>query len=216
MDQSIARAIVVIWSANPALSVLKKRGKVATLSRRKIKRVHTPVRINYGVHEAISDKEFGSDSPTVDMCACRHRKSFLIEDILNDQKRPHRSPTTLKEIGSRTRIQEVKGIEERDMKVQWEIDSSRVNLGSLDQRITYPLHPTPIKAGIPWHYRPKQSSPVEFTYYSEPVMDMNHILRSQLAATRLVPHPYGVRETYGFDRGKSMTTKVLQFNIRWF
>ncbi|CAH2054974.1 unnamed protein product, partial [Iphiclides podalirius] len=124
-----------------------------------------------GATEAIADKEFGSNRPALTMCACKHRKSFLIEDILADQKMPHRTPIAPKEV-CRARLAEK----------------------TREDRETYAG-----EGGDPL-VQSEGQSPMEFTYYSEPLMDMNHILRSQLAATRHVPHPYGVRQTYDFDR----------------
>ncbi|XP_068619831.1 homeobox protein DBX1-A [Battus philenor] len=136
------------------------------------------------------------------MCACRHKKSFLIEDILKDAKKPHRnlSNEPKEPLTCKSKPQPVEprlNVTER----QAEADITKING---DARSAFPVYPMPIKAGIPWTpYRVKGNYPLEakhpFNYYSEPVMNSDQILRSQLAG-RLVPHPYSVQPTYGFDR----------------
>ncbi|XP_013149280.1 PREDICTED: hematopoietically-expressed homeobox protein hhex-like [Papilio polytes] len=133
------------------------------------------------------------------MCACKHRKSFLIEDILKDSKKTHRNlsnepkePLTCK---SKSEPIEVTRLAEPD------IELSKVSLNVEVRRSTYPLYPMPVKAGLHWPYRVKGYS-VETrpspSYYSEPAMT-EQLFRSQLAS-RLMTHPYSIRHTYGFDR----------------
>uniref|UniRef100_A0A2A4K7S7 Homeobox domain-containing protein n=1 Tax=Heliothis virescens TaxID=7102 RepID=A0A2A4K7S7_HELVI len=167
------------------------------------------------------------------MCACKQKRSFLIEDILKDVKqKPYKNlsqePTLpLKCNGVKTvevaKVQEITKIEEpaiekpaKDAKVDLtydvpnEVDAIKVNLEH--RRNTYPLYPTPIKANVPplssslnWpQYRGKEATGFmerpPFSYYSEPMLNTSQILRTQLAANRFVPHPFTIRQAYGFDR----------------
>lgn len=164
--------------------------------RRTIRRV---VHINYACDDNI-DNDFGSTGWTVTMCACKHRKSFLIEDILKDSKKTHRNlsnePKEPLTCMSKSEPIEVTRLAEPD------IELSKVSLNVEVRRSTYPLYPMPVKAGLHWPYRVKGYS-VETrpspSYYSEPAMT-EQLFRSQLAS-RLMTHPYSIRHTYGFDRG---------------
>lgn len=87
--------------------------------------------------------------------------------------------------------------------VQYEMDLSKVNLEH--RRNTYPIHPTPVKPNYPWNYRGKDSlgyMEPRMSYYSEQMLNTSQLLRSQLAANRFVSHPFAIRQSYGFDRGK--------------
>ncbi|XP_026761458.2 homeobox protein Hox-C6a-like [Galleria mellonella] len=160
------------------------------------------------------------------MCACRQKKSFLIEDILQDttKNKTHKisSNEPSKPIVNaikRTDTDEKVGHEkyENDVinekitkfnvirEVQYEMELNKINLEQ--RRNTYPIYPTPMKANLSWtRYRAKDpvSYPVQprhsFSYYSDPMLNTDQILRSQLAANRYVTHPFTVRQTYGFDR----------------
>lgn len=166
------------------------------------------------------------------MCACKQKRSFLIDDILNDvTKKPYKNlsqePTQpLKCNGVKShevpKKQKMTKIEETatdnankfDAKCEApkNLDLSKVNLDH--RRNTYPLYPTPIKANVPplsssvtWpQYRGKETSGFlerpPFSYYSDPLLNSNQILRSQLAANRFVSHPFTIRQAYGFDRGE--------------
>lgn len=171
------------------------------------------------------------------MCACKQKRSFLIEDILYDvKKKPYKNlsqePTQpLKCNGVKPflvadvpQVQEMTKFEEPasdnaskiDVKceVPKDFDLSKVNLEH--RRNTYPLYPTPIKANVPplsssvtWpQFRGKEAGFLErlpFSYYSDPMLNSNQILRSQLAANRFVSHPFTIRQAYGFDRGEFLT-----------
>ncbi|XP_037301981.1 uncharacterized protein LOC119192257 [Manduca sexta] len=142
------------------------------------------------------------------MCACRQRKSFLIEDILQDvKKKPYKRTLSQEPTKPLTCTTEVKEHRDDDKdnttkfnvicEVQNEMDFTKINLEQ--RRNTYPLQPTPIKANLPWTYRGKD--PVyQISYYSEPMLNSNQILRNQLIANRYVTHPYPLRQTFGFDR----------------
>lgn len=165
------------------------------------------------------------------MCACRQKKSFLIEDILKDvKKRPYKNlsqeptqplkcnsvKTSSVEMPKMTKIDET--ATENASKVDYkyevprDIELSKVNVDQ--RRNTYPLYPTPIKANVSpmpssvtWpQYRGKEPGAFlerpPFSYYSDPMLNTNQILRSQLAANRFVTHPFALRQAYGFDRGK--------------
>ncbi|XP_030021295.2 homeobox protein Hox-A7 [Manduca sexta] len=141
------------------------------------------------------------------MCACRQRKSFLIEDILQDvKKKPYKnlSQEPTKPLTCTTEVKEHRDDDKDNTtkfnvicEVQNEMDFTKINLEQ--RRNTYPLQPTPIKANLPWTYRGKD--PVyQISYYSEPMLNSNQILRNQLIANRYVTHPYTLRQTFGFDR----------------
>uniref|UniRef100_A0A2H1VXD5 SFRICE_036366 n=1 Tax=Spodoptera frugiperda TaxID=7108 RepID=A0A2H1VXD5_SPOFR len=167
------------------------------------------------------------------MCACKQKRSFLIEDILNDvKKKPYKNlsqePTLplkcsgvkavevpkVQEVPKVTKIEEPVSENAIKSDVKYEVpkdfDLSKVNLEH--RRNTYPLYPTPIKANVPplsssvtWpHYRGKEAPGFmerpPFSYYSDPMLNSNQILRSQLAANRFIPHPFTIRQAYGFDR----------------
>ncbi|XP_075984678.1 hematopoietically expressed homeobox [Anticarsia gemmatalis] len=157
------------------------------------------------------------------MCACRQKKSFLIDDILGDvKKKPYKNlsqePTQPLTCNGVKAVEEPKVVEPRIIEkverepsetpkpYKYEIlknDAVKVNLEH--RRNTYPLYPMPIKANlsVPWPYRGKDPAYLErppFSYYSEPMLNTNQILRSQLAANRFVTHPFPLRQAYGFDR----------------
>ncbi|XP_072933069.1 uncharacterized protein HHEX [Epargyreus clarus] len=142
------------------------------------------------------------------MCACRQKKSFLIEDILSDAKKQ-----TYKNVSGPTqaltcRTEPVNDVEVNEQQskfnvvteVQTELEFAKINLEH--RRNTYPLQPMALKAN-PWQYRIK-SYPMEtrppLSFYSEPMLNTEQILRNQLAANRFVSHPYSIRHPYGFDR----------------
>ncbi|KAL4717246.1 hypothetical protein ACJJTC_017133 [Scirpophaga incertulas] len=157
------------------------------------------------------------------MCACRQKKSFFIEDILQDSTKNKtykplsqepKQPLicTAREETLQDKSPKVPNVTSDNLtkfnvvcEVQKEIQLNKVNLEQ--RRNTYPLYPTPMKISMPWQpYRTKEpiSYPVEprpaFSYYSEPMLNTEQILRNQLIANRFVSHPYSVRQTYGFDR----------------
>ncbi|KAJ8711561.1 hypothetical protein PYW08_008515 [Mythimna loreyi] len=167
------------------------------------------------------------------MCACKQKRSFLIEDILKDvKKKPYRllsqeptqplkcngvKPVQIYEVPKALEITKIEepandNASKHDTKceVPKDFDLSKVNLEH--RRNTYPLYPTPIKANVPplspsitWpQYRGKEAPGFlerpPFSYYSDPMLNSNQILRSQLAANRYVPHPFTIRQAYGFDR----------------
>ncbi|KAI5644752.1 homeobox domain-containing protein [Phthorimaea operculella] len=80
--------------------------------------------------------------------------------------------------------------------------------GNLEQRRnTFPLYPTPLKANMQYPtYRMKETGvyPVDarhpFSYFSDPMLNTDQILRSQLAANGYMPHSYTIRQAYGLDR----------------
>lgn len=160
------------------------------------------------------------------MCACRQKKSFLIEDILKDtRKKPYKnlSHEPTKPLYCRKETAEAMNQKERDSKnetpkvqeldlskyhqnltkfnvraeVQHEMELSRINLEA--RRNTYPLYPTAVKANFPWQYR-KDVGYIEprFNYYSDPILNP-----SLMTGSRYVSHPLPMRTAYGFDRGKS-------------
>lgn len=166
------------------------------------------------------------------MCACKQKRSFLIEDILRDvKKKPYKNlsqeptqplkcngvkPVETPKVQEMTKIEEPASDKASKIDVKCEVpkdfDLHKVNLEH--RRNTYPLYPTPIKANVPplstsvtWpHYRGKETSGFlerpPFSYYSDPMLNSNQILRSQLAANRFVSHPFTIRQAYGFDRGE--------------
>ncbi|XP_059058790.1 homeobox protein Hox-C6a-like [Achroia grisella] len=161
------------------------------------------------------------------MCACRQKKSFFIEDILqdttknktyknlsNEPSKPllcNSTPKTDNEDKQSDAKHENGANDEKIIKfnvireVQHEMELNKVNLEQ--RRNTYPLYPTPMKANLSWtRYRAKDpvSYPVQprhsFSYYSDPMLNSDQILRNQLAANRFVSHPFTIRQTYGYDR----------------
>lgn len=147
------------------------------------------------------------------MCACKLKKSsFFIDDILSDNNNKRfDKPNGPLERESQSSIENVTGSKQEELKtkleviteVDKELELAKIN-GSLDRRNTYPLYPTPVKANFPWPYRVK-GYPVEtrnLSFYSDPMLKSDHILRNQLAVNRFVPTPY-LRQPYGYDRGKA-------------
>ncbi|XP_049885880.1 homeobox protein Hox-C6a-like [Pectinophora gossypiella] len=169
------------------------------------------------------------------MCACRQKKSFLIEDILKDvsvknkgYKNLSREPTkplTCNEPGrlearagdarvdKRAADAESPANDEKHVKfnvvceVQKELELSNMKINLEQRRNTYPLYPTAVKANVPWpSYRMKDTVgyAVEarhpFSYYSDPMLGTEHMLRNQLAANNFMPHPFTIRQAYGLDR----------------
>ncbi|XP_028173366.1 hematopoietically-expressed homeobox protein HHEX isoform X1 [Ostrinia furnacalis] len=156
------------------------------------------------------------------MCACRQKKSFFIEDILQDSaKKPYKNlsnePTLPLKCNAKTSepvSEEKKPVKVEDEKltkfnvaceVQNEMILNKLNLEQ--RRNTYPIYPTPMKLNLPMPpYRTKDqmSYPVEprhpFSYYSDPMLNTDQMLRTQLAANRFVTHPFTIRQSYGFDR----------------
>ncbi|RVE53423.1 hypothetical protein evm_001993 [Chilo suppressalis] len=158
------------------------------------------------------------------MCACRQKKSFLIEDILQDtaKNKPYKNlsyaPTEPLTCG--LKIEKPKTVTENvrlnatddkiikfnlTNEVQREVQLNKLNLEQ--RRNTYPLYPTPVKVNVPWSpYKTKDpvAYPVEhrspFSYYSEPMLNSEQILRNQLAANRFVSPTFALRQPYGFDR----------------
>ncbi|KAL0868648.1 hypothetical protein ABMA27_008102 [Loxostege sticticalis] len=153
------------------------------------------------------------------MCACRQKKSFFIEDILQDSaKKPYKnlSNEPTKPLTCNTKpepVKEEKPVEDEKLtrfnvasEVQNEMLLNKINLEH--RRNTYPIYPTPMKLNLPMApYRTKDpvTYPVElrhsFSYYSDPMLNTDQMLRSQLAANRFVAHhPFTIRQSYGFDR----------------
>lgn len=96
--------------------------------------------------------------------------------------------------------------------VQSEIEFSKINLEH--RRNTYPLYPMPMKANLPWQHKKEpiynsiRLDPRQFSYYSDPLLNSGGLLRNQMALNRFVAHPYTIRQAYGFDRGKFISTYV--------
>ncbi|CAG9793525.1 unnamed protein product [Diatraea saccharalis] len=157
------------------------------------------------------------------MCACRQKKSFLIEDILQDstKKKPYKNLTHehTEPLICNTKFETPKNVPEKarnatddkvtkfnvTYEVQREVQLNKVNVEN--RRNTYPLYPTPMKVSVPWSpYKTKDPVvyPMEhrppFSYYSEPLLNTEQMLRNQLAANRFVSHPFTIRQTYGLDR----------------
>lgn len=174
------------------------------------------------------------------MCACKQKKSFFIEDILKDvKKRPYKNlshePTQPLRCSSAkpaeiTKAEEAtcdeaptEKLSKIDVRfdVPKDLELAKVNLEQ--RRNTYPLYPTPIKANlsmspsVTWpQYRGKETGGFlerpPFSYYSDPMLNSNQILRSQLAANRFLPHPFTIRQAYGFDRGKTAHTTANKYD----
>ncbi|KAM3955335.1 uncharacterized protein ACR2FA_010760 [Aphomia sociella] len=163
------------------------------------------------------------------MCACRQKKSFLIEDILQDTTKnktyknlsnePSKplvcnAPTKNIVVEDKERHEKSdNGVNDEKLtkfnvirEVQHEMELNKINLEQ--RRNTYPIYPMPLKANLSWtRYRAKDpvSYPLQprhssFSYYSDPMINTDQILRSQLAANRFASHPLTLRQTYGFDR----------------
>ncbi|XP_053615458.1 transcription factor LBX2-like [Plodia interpunctella] len=156
------------------------------------------------------------------MCACRQKKSsFFIEDILQDTtKKPYNknlsNEPTKPLICNNSKTDEPINAEKDEindkvtkLKVSREVHDELVwsKIKLEQRRNTYPLYPTPMKASVPWsQYRLKDpiSYPVaprhSFSYYSEPMLNSDQILRNHLAANRFVTHPFTIRQPYAFER----------------
>ncbi|CAG4988682.1 unnamed protein product [Colias eurytheme] len=129
------------------------------------------------------------------MCACRQKKSsFLIEDILDDAGR---SAKTV-DYNVNTRLEDLQTKFSVITEVQRELGTSQAMVNLEHRRNTYPLYPTPVKANFAWPYKLK-SFEQRPGLYSEPVLNSDQILRSQLSMSRYVPAPYSVPQ-YNFDR----------------
>lgn len=96
--------------------------------------------------------------------------------------------------------------------VQKELDLNSAKVNLEQRRNTFPLYPTPVKANTGWSppaFRMKDvvSYPMEprqsFSYFSDPMLNADQILRNQLATNSYLPHPYLLRQPLGFDRGES-------------
>ncbi|XP_012553054.2 hematopoietically-expressed homeobox protein HHEX homolog [Bombyx mandarina] len=145
------------------------------------------------------------------MCACKQRKSFLIDDILQDVRTkpyaPFRNEPTKPLTCTKTQPSENKTKSNHEnaarlnavCEVRNEMEIDRMAFEQ--RRNTYPLHPTPIKPNLTWPHRkdPLYLEP-RLAYYSDAVLNNNHLLRNQLAANRFFSHPYTLRQAYGFDR----------------
>lgn len=165
------------------------------------------------------------------MCACRQKKSFFIEDILKNKTYKNLSHEPTKPLTCTSSLKQVEKTDDalpqkkpdtttpsddKTIKfnvvceVQKELELSKVKVNLEQRRNTYPLYPTPIKANMPWPpYRVKDtvSYPLDvrhsFSYFSDPMLNSDQILRNQLAVNRYMPpHPFAVRQAYGFDRGE--------------
>lgn len=167
------------------------------------------------------------------MCACRQKTSFFIEDILKDHSVKNVTNKNLSHDPTKvlTRTKSLKPINKDDAppkknpattpgddkttkfnvvsEVQKELELSSVKVNLDQRRKTYPLYPTPLKANVPWSpYRVKDSSYQldvrhPFSYFSEPILNSEQILRNHLTGNRFMPtHPFAVRQAYGFDRGE--------------
>lgn len=160
------------------------------------------------------------------MCACRQKKSFLIEDILQDvKKKPYKTlsqvPTKPLTCNGVHPVEELKIIETKILETNTEKPDTQVNVViqnrdtkiTLDhRRNTYPIYPMPIKPNTPWPYTRKESGYLErppFSYYSTPILNSSQLLRTQLAANRFITHPYAVRQAYGFERGTWQSSLIL-------
>lgn len=96
--------------------------------------------------------------------------------------------------------------------VQKELDLNSAKVNLEQRRNTFPLYPTPVKANAGWSvpaFRMKDvvSYPMEprhsFSYFSDPMLNADQILRNQLATNSYLPHPLLLRQPLGFDRGES-------------
>lgn len=96
--------------------------------------------------------------------------------------------------------------------VQKELDLNSAKVNLEQRRNTYPLYPTPVKANTAWPvpaFRMKDvvNYPMEprqsFSYFSDPMLNADQILRNQLATNSYLPHPLLLRQPLGFDRGES-------------
>lgn len=145
------------------------------------------------------------------MCACKQKSSFLIDDILSDAKNRHKPSCSL-DSESQTVSQEKKvAVKYNELETKFnvmtevdrELELTRMKANLEQRRNTYPLYPTPIKANVPWPYKVK-SYPMEarhVSFYSDPMLKSDQILRNQLAVNRFMPTSYSLRQPYGFDRG---------------
>lgn len=172
------------------------------------------------------------------MCACRQKKSFFIEDILQDSvKKPYKNlsnePTQPLKCNAKTEMAkeaEKTPLPTNDEKitrfnvtceVQKEMQLTKMNLEQ--RRNTYPLYPTPVKVNMPWPtFRSKDQVgyPVEprpaFSYYSDPMLNSDHMLRSHLAANRFVSHPFTIGHSYGYDRGEKLGRLLTNYYFLYF
>ncbi|XP_047989610.1 uncharacterized protein LOC125228932 [Leguminivora glycinivorella] len=161
------------------------------------------------------------------MCACRQKKaSFFIEDILRDAKayknissepKEPKEPLTcsaqeepvqraadnakLESTGfnDAARFERIEKETQFNVicEVEKELEYGKTYLEH--RRNTFPLYPTALKPNIPWPpYKKDAAFDRQFSYYSDSMLNSDHILRSQLAANRFVP-PY-VPQPYGFNR----------------
>ncbi|CAH0730800.1 unnamed protein product, partial [Brenthis ino] len=158
------------------------------------------------------------------MCACRQKSSFLIDDILSDAKKPHKPSSTLKS-ESQTVSQEKKvPVKYNDLETKFnvitevdrELELTRMKANLEQRRNTYPLYPTPIKANVPWPYKVK-GYPMDarhISFYSDPMLKSDQILRNQLAVNRFMPTSYSLRQPYGFDRAPSCCNPWWGVGIR--
>ncbi|XP_023935222.2 hematopoietically-expressed homeobox protein hhex-like [Bicyclus anynana] len=130
------------------------------------------------------------------MCACKQKRaSFLIEDILCEtkpQKQLNHEPLDAVKCSRKPEA----------VTYGRELEMAKLKVNLEQRRNTYPVYPTPIKANIPWSpYRLKNSGyPMDrhpMSYYSEPMLKSEQILRNQLAVNRFVTNPYSLRQVYG-------------------
>ncbi|XP_026483183.2 hematopoietically-expressed homeobox protein hhex-like [Vanessa tameamea] len=149
------------------------------------------------------------------MCACRQKKSFLIDDILNDTRKPQKHLNNERKEPLRcSDKEETKSQSKHDERqakfnviteVQRELELTKMKVNLEQRRNTYPLYPTPIKANLPWPtYRMKAGYPIDtrhpMSFYSDHMLKSEQILRNQLAVNRFVSSPYSLRQPYAFDR----------------
>ncbi|XP_039760162.1 hematopoietically-expressed homeobox protein hhex-like [Pararge aegeria] len=143
------------------------------------------------------------------MCACKQKRaSFLIEDILCETK-PHKhlghEPLESLTCSKKPEVFELITKLNVVTEVQRELEIVKLKVNLEQRRNTYPIYPTPIKANLPWTpYRLKNSGyPMEsrhpMSFFSDPMLKTEQILRNQLAVNRLVTNPYSLRQVYGFD-----------------
>lgn len=107
--------------------------------------------------------------------------------------------------------------------VQKELDLNSTKVNLEQRRNTFPLYPTPVKANPSWPvpaFRLKDVSyPMEprhsFSYFSDPMLNADQILRNQLATSSYLPHHLLLRQPMGFDRGEIQSNRYcMKFKLR--
>lgn len=164
------------------------------------------------------------------MCACRHKKTFLIKDILSDTpdskkitlKRsnqyfadptPTLTPTCNKapqhasapeDIKIKKKFADFTRTEKRDerdtYKYKWEVQMEP----DLKRRVPLPLHPKPMKLDMGW-LDPTYVMKDVVNYPLDPLptyMYFSNFQRPQPVPSSYVPHPLPLRQPLGFEAGE--------------